>query len=130
MQANGDNAHCLQWWLKIHKQCPLLFKMVTSILSNFNAPKVESSFSIMGDVVDKKCWRMNMETYSGIQTIKYFLEANHSAKQVSLLNSFFKFNSYISHVTSWHTVSHNQRTGKKLLVSNLYHCPLALPTIN
>ena len=49
--------------------------MVTSILSNFNIPKLESSLSIMGDVVDKKCGRMNMETYSGIQMMKYSMRS-------------------------------------------------------
>ena len=55
VQANGDYVHCLQWWLKIAKLYPLLFKMVTLFLSNISVPKVESSFSIMGDAVDKKC---------------------------------------------------------------------------
>ena len=100
VQADGDDVLCLQWWPKIHKQYLLLFKMVTPILSNFNAPKVESSFSVTVDVVDKKCGRMNMETYSGIQTIKYSLETNRSANQVSLHNSFLKFNLYTSRVTS------------------------------
>ena len=83
LQANEDDVHCFQWWLKIRKQYHLLFKMVTSILSNFNAIKEESNFSIMNDVVDKKCGRMNMEMYSGIQTTKYSLEVNRSANQVS-----------------------------------------------
>ena len=100
VQANGDDVLCLQWWLKIHKQYLLLFKMDAPILSNFNAPKVKSSFSVTVDVVDKKCGRMNMETYSGIQTIKYSLETNRSANQVSLHNSFLKFNLYTSRVTS------------------------------
>ena len=100
VQADGDDVLCLQWWLKIHKQYLLLFKMDAPILSNFNAPKVKSSFSVTVDVVDKKCGRMNMETYSGIQTIKYSLETNRSANQVSLHNSFLKFNLYTSRVTS------------------------------
>ena len=100
VQADGDDVLCLQWWLKIQKQYLLLFKMVTPILSNFNAPKVESSFSVTIDVVDKTCERMNMETYSGIQTIKYSLETNRSSNQVSLQNSFLKFNLYTSRVTS------------------------------
>ena len=83
VQANEDDVHCFQWWLKILKQYHLLFKMVTSILSNFNAIKEESNFGIMNDVVDKKCGRMNMEMYSGIQTTKYSLEVNRSANQVS-----------------------------------------------
>ena len=83
VQANEDDVHCFQWWLKILKQYHLLFKMVTSILSNFNAIKEKSNFGIMNDVVDKKCGRMNMEMYSGIQTIKYSLEVNRSANQVS-----------------------------------------------
>ena len=99
MQANGDEVHFLQWWLKIHEQYHLLFKMVTSILSNFNAPKVDRSFSIMGDVVDKKCGRMKWRCIPVFKQ-QYPLEANCSAKQVRLHNSFLKFNLYTSQVTS------------------------------
>ena len=37
--------------------------------------KVEGSFSTMGDVIDVKSCRTNIETYSAIQTVKYGLRA-------------------------------------------------------
>ena len=39
----------------------------------FHGPGVESSFSVMGDVMDKKSGRMNVSTYSAIQMVKYSL---------------------------------------------------------
>ena len=38
-------------------------------------PKVESRFSAMGDVIDKKANRVCSRTYSAIQTVKYSLRA-------------------------------------------------------
>ena len=46
-----------------------------SVLSIFHGPKVESSFSAMGDVIDKKANRMCDRTYSAIQTVKYSVRA-------------------------------------------------------
>ena len=40
-------------------------------LTDFHGPRVESSFSVMGDVMDKKSGRMNVSAYSAIQTVKY-----------------------------------------------------------
>ena len=39
---------------------------------------MESSFSVIGDVLDKTSGRMNVSTYSTIQTVKYSLNAKTS----------------------------------------------------
>ena len=44
----------------------------------FHGPRIESSFSVMGDVMDKKSYRINVSTYSAIQTVKYSLAAKAS----------------------------------------------------
>ena len=49
--------------------------MSLALLTIFLGPRVESSFSVMGDVMDKKFGRMNVSTYSAIQTVKYSLKA-------------------------------------------------------
>ena len=45
--------------------------MTMLVLSILHGPKVESSFSAMGDVTDKKANRMFDCTFSAIQTVKY-----------------------------------------------------------
>ena len=52
--------------------------MSLALLTIFHGPRVESSFSVMGDVMDKKSGRMNVSTYSAIQTVKYSLKAKTS----------------------------------------------------
>lgn len=66
------------WWGKdeVTKSYPNLSKLVQAILSCFHGPQVESSFNIMNDVIDNKSGRLNLETYSVIQTIKYRLSAD------------------------------------------------------
>ena len=52
--------------------------MSSVLLTIFHGPRVESSFSVMGEVMDKKSGRMNMSTYTAIQTVKYSLNAKTS----------------------------------------------------
>ena len=52
--------------------------MSLALLTIFHGPRVESSFSVMGEVMDKKSGRMNMSTYTAIQTVKYSLNAKTS----------------------------------------------------
>ena len=52
--------------------------MSLALLTIFHGPRVESSFSVMGDIMDKKSGRMNVSTYSAIQTVKYSLNAKTS----------------------------------------------------
>ena len=65
---------------------PNLCKMVHTLLSYFLCPVVESSFSIMGNVMDETMNRLNIESLSAIQTIKYWL----SAKNQSSIKTFQK----------------------------------------
>ena len=44
---------------------------------------VQECFSVMSDVMDKKTGRMNVATYSSIQTIKYGLSAEVSNSEIS-----------------------------------------------
>lgn len=55
--------------------CLFLLQMTTGILSIFHGPRIESSFNVMGSIIDKKAGRINLETYSAIQGIKYVLKA-------------------------------------------------------
>lgn len=66
------------WWGKdeVVQKYPNLSKLVQALLSCFHGPQVESSFNVMNDVIDNKSGRLNLETYSAIQTIKYRLSAD------------------------------------------------------
>ena len=66
------------WWFKPKDKYPLLSKMSLALLNIFHGPRVESSFSVMGDIMDKKSGRMNVSTYSAIETVKYSLNAKTS----------------------------------------------------
>ena len=71
LDSKRDDIDCLTWWISVLKKYPVVFKVVRAMLSIFHGPRVESSFSTMGDIIDKKSGRMNIETYAAIQTIKY-----------------------------------------------------------
>ena len=63
LPESGD-LECLVWWKLIKHSYPCLLKVVIAALSVFHGLRVESSFNVMGDVMDKKSSQMNMETYS------------------------------------------------------------------
>ena len=75
---NGAPVPVDQWWGQIEQmgKYPLLCSMATALLSCFHGPAVESSFSVMGAVVDPRCSRMSVSTYSAIQTVKYAVRAS------------------------------------------------------
>ena len=72
----GNDVECLTWWYPLEKKYPLVFKMIVATLSIFHGPRVESSFSIMTDVIDTKLGRLNIGTYEAIQIVKYYLMAS------------------------------------------------------
>ena len=51
---NGDDVHIVKWYSHLSKKYPAVHKMAMLVLSIFHGPKVESSFSAKGDVIDKK----------------------------------------------------------------------------
>ena len=62
LDSKRDDVDCLTWWISVSKKYPVLFKVVRTVLSIFHGPPVESSSSAMGDIIDKKFGRMNIET--------------------------------------------------------------------
>ncbi len=73
----GDSFRLDHWWNEVIRkgQFPQLCKVVKAALSIFTGPKVESSFSAMNDIVDKKSNRLNVETYQAYQEVRYRLKA-------------------------------------------------------
>ena len=60
-------------WYSLEKKYPKLTNLALSLLSIFHGPRVENSFSVMSDVIDKKSNRMQVETYSAIRSVNYGL---------------------------------------------------------
>ena len=58
-----------KWWCSLEKKYPKLTKLALSLLSIFHGPCVETFFSIKGEVIDKKSNKMQVETYSAIQSV-------------------------------------------------------------
>lgn len=65
------------WWSEIFcmPKYSSLSKIVKAVLSCFHGPQIEGTFSMMGDIIDKKSGRMQIQTYSAIQTVKHKLLA-------------------------------------------------------
>ena len=53
----------------------LLFQEWSVCLSCFHGPMVESSFNLMGDIIDIRSTRMNIATFSAMQTVKHCLNS-------------------------------------------------------
>lgn len=69
------------WWSEVQKtgNFPLLSRMATALVTCFHGPSVESSFNVMGDVLDGRSTRMLVDTYSSIQCVKYALRSTHKS---------------------------------------------------
>ncbi|KAL8588059.1 hypothetical protein ACOMHN_012097 [Nucella lapillus] len=77
-KPNGDAVPVDEWWGAVNQngEYDLLYKLVTALLTCFHGPRVESSFSIMSEVLDAKANRMAVSTFSAIQTVKYALQSS------------------------------------------------------
>lgn len=62
--------------MKEEGRFPKLCKMALAVLTCFHGPQVESAFSTMGDILDTKSSRTNVETFSLVMSVKYHLKAN------------------------------------------------------
>ena len=77
------------WWYQLKGRYPTICKVSLALLSIFHGPRVESSFSMMGNILDKQSGRMNVDTYSAIQTVKYNVLDNPASKNgVKSISSF------------------------------------------
>ena len=89
LNDEDNEVDCLEWWHKICDRYSFTFKVVCAILSIFHGQRVESTFSVMKNVIDQNSGRMNKETYVAIQDIKYAFktrkpcEENRSVKVFS-----------------------------------------------
>ena len=77
------------WWWQLNKRYPVLSKLCLAALIVFHGARVECSFSVMGDVMDKNSGRMNVSMYSAIETVKYSLAAK--ASKISKKKKVFKY---------------------------------------
>lgn len=73
------------WWSKVfsHPQYYILGPVVKACLSIFTGPRVESSFSVMNNIINPKTNSMDVHTYESIHKIKYSL-LNHDKTSVQL----------------------------------------------
>lgn len=107
----GNNRVDL-WWAAVN--CvPILRKVMKAALSIFHGPQVESSFSIMKNVMDKKAGSMAVGTYSSVQTIKYHLKACKSSSV-----EFFKRPS-VNHTPVSGELVNNMKSARRKYMSAL-----------
>ncbi len=73
-----EGESMVEWWGHVFDKpdkYPSLSAMVKCCLSIFHGPRVESSFSLMNDVIDQRSGNMNVSTFNAIQTVKYTLKS-------------------------------------------------------
>ena len=72
-----DEERCDEWWGVVLEsgKYPGLSKVALAVLTIFHGPQIESSFSVMTNIIDDKSTTMSIETYSATQTTKYRLMA-------------------------------------------------------
>lgn len=77
----SENERADEWWVSIKKSCnyPLLSRMACALLTCFHGPRVESSFSMMNNIITAGTTRLNVETFDSIQSIKYHLLAEEKS---------------------------------------------------
>ncbi|XP_052464897.1 uncharacterized protein LOC128021632 [Carassius gibelio] len=72
-----DGDDIVKWWAHVMSlgKYPALSQVIRRALSIFHGPLVESSFSLMGDVIDAKRSSMKISTFDAVQTVKYVLRS-------------------------------------------------------
>ena len=71
-----EDLDIVHFWSGYSQTYPHLTKMVFALLSCFHGPAVESSFSIMQEIVTKQRSSIQVQSFSAIQTVKYELQAS------------------------------------------------------
>ncbi|GBM63909.1 hypothetical protein AVEN_81637-1 [Araneus ventricosus] len=71
------------WWKDVENtsKYPLLSRMTFALLTCFHEPKVESSFSIMNNVITPGSNTLNVSTFNAMQCIKYELRSQKKKKK-------------------------------------------------
>ncbi|KAJ4929459.1 hypothetical protein JOQ06_005067 [Pogonophryne albipinna] len=73
-----EGESMVEWWGHVFDKpdkYPFLSAMVKCCLSIFHGPRVESSFSLMNEIIDQRSGNMNVPTFNAIQTVKYTLQS-------------------------------------------------------
>ena len=73
LPAYDNDTRIDKWWGQILQKYPALKTVVTPALSIFTGPRIEQSFSMMNSVITKTSNRLNVATFSAIQTVKFDL---------------------------------------------------------
>ncbi|XP_034058946.1 uncharacterized protein LOC117537731 isoform X2 [Gymnodraco acuticeps] len=73
-----EGESMVEWWGHVFDKpdkYPSLSAMVKCCLSIFHGPRVESSFSLMNEIIDQRSGNMNVPKCNAIQTVKYTLQS-------------------------------------------------------
>ncbi|XP_073715805.1 uncharacterized protein [Misgurnus anguillicaudatus] len=72
-----DGDDIVKWWAHVMSlgKYPTLSQVIRGALSIFHGPLVESSFSLMVNVIDSKRSNMKISTFDAVQTVKYVLKS-------------------------------------------------------
>ncbi|XP_011677577.2 uncharacterized protein LOC105444695 [Strongylocentrotus purpuratus] len=68
-----------EWWVERACRYPTIWVVVKAVVSCFHGPSVESSFSIMGNVITSQTASIGIKTFASIQTVKYTLQASQKS---------------------------------------------------
>ncbi|GBN01675.1 hypothetical protein AVEN_159795-1 [Araneus ventricosus] len=81
------------WWIDVENtsKYPLLSRMTFALLTCFHEPKVESSFSIMNNVIKPGSNTLNVSTFNAMQCIKYELRSQKKKKSAVCMFSKHDF---------------------------------------
>ncbi|XP_041456680.1 uncharacterized protein LOC121408975 isoform X2 [Lytechinus variegatus] len=63
------------WWAAVVDGYPMLGKVVKACLSIITAPVVEQHFSLMNNYINQKTNRLEIKTFSAVQTVKFHLQS-------------------------------------------------------
>ncbi|CAL8269959.1 unnamed protein product [Arctogadus glacialis] len=87
----GDNM--VMWWANVMStgKYPALSRVIRGAVSIFHGPMVESSFSLMGDIIDSKSSNMNISTFNAIQTTKYAMKSRGMTATTMIQRADVKF---------------------------------------
>ena len=93
------------WWYQLKERYPKICKVSLALLLIFHGLRVESSFSMMGNILDKHSRGMK-HLLSNTQTVKYNVLDNPAGKNV------FKFISSFKRGDKLHTLCYNMRNAR------------------
>lgn len=83
--------------------------MALSLLTCFHGPKVESSFSLMNNILTPENSRINVSTFNAIQTVKYELSAKKKSSVAFLRKNDFLKDLVERNLSKEHYASNTQR---------------------